>query len=399
MHGPTLRQASRRHAPATAALFAAVGLLATGCTDAQGSRHHGSGESADLHLVPVAAAGADPFTTSSATNESAPAQAPVPNPTGQGIRTVNAATPGLYAGTQRLGSCDIEQQLRLLTEDDDKARVFAETSGVEAAELPEFLRGLTPVVLRADTRVTNHGFRDGKATGHQAVLQAGTAVLVDAHGMPRVRCACGNPLQAPRAPKGAPVHKGDPWAGYQPNQVIVVEPTMQTVDNLVLVNLLNNTWLERRTGDDGAQDKVPQHLTPYDPAEGIPDRPPTTQTPQDPQARTDAADGQPVPADPGVPQQPPANPQTRPRQPEIPDAPPSPPRPVPTDPTDPGTGLPTDPGLTPTAPEDLTQPLDGLTQDPFAEPVDPNLPLDPTDPNTSPDAEVLPEPDVELESA
>ncbi|MGH3907098.1 MAG: DUF6777 domain-containing protein, partial [Pseudonocardiaceae bacterium] len=42
-----------------------------------------------------------------------------------------------------------------------------------------------------DTRVTNHGYRDGKATDRQAVLQAGTAVLVDEKGRPRVKCGCG----------------------------------------------------------------------------------------------------------------------------------------------------------------------------------------------------------------
>ncbi|MDX6764921.1 DUF6777 domain-containing protein, partial [Streptomyces sp. F8] len=184
------------------------------------------------------------------------------NPTGQGIRTVNAATPGLYGGTQRLGSCDVEQQVGYLTEDDGKARAFAEASGIEVAGIPDFLRALTPVVLRADTRVTNHGFRDGRAAGYQSVLQAGTAVLVDEHGMPRVRCGCGNPLGAPRAAKGSPVHKGDPWNGYQPNQVVVIEPTTHVINNLVIVNIANNTWIERKRGDDGAQDRTPQALPP-----------------------------------------------------------------------------------------------------------------------------------------
>ena len=58
---------------------------------------------------------------------------------------------------------------------------------------PGYLRGLTSVVLRADTQVTNHGFRDARVTGFQSVLQAGTAVLVDNRGVPRVRCACGSP--------------------------------------------------------------------------------------------------------------------------------------------------------------------------------------------------------------
>ena len=57
-----------------------------------------------------------------------------------------------------------------------------------------FLGSLTPVTLRTDTAVTNHGFRDGSATAFQSVLQAGTGVLVDAQGLPRVRCYCGNPL-------------------------------------------------------------------------------------------------------------------------------------------------------------------------------------------------------------
>ncbi|MFJ4779962.1 DUF6777 domain-containing protein [Streptomyces sp. NPDC088762] len=279
MHGrptpPTPRQAPRRHAPAGAALFAVLGLFAAACGGAEENRGSAGAESQEVHLQPVASAGPHPFTASSATGESAPVQPPLPNPTGEGIRTVNAATPGLYGGTERLGSCDIEQQVRYLTSDDAKARAFAEASNIEQAKLPDFLRGLTPVVLRADTRVTNHGFRDGTADGFQAVLQAGTAVLVDEHGMPRVRCACGNPLLSPRAPKGSPVQKGEPWSGYQPNQVIVIEPTTQVINNLLIVNVADNTWIERKRGDDGAQDRAPQVPPPYDPAEGIPDGPVT----------------------------------------------------------------------------------------------------------------------------
>ncbi|MFJ3202366.1 DUF6777 domain-containing protein [Streptomyces sp. NPDC086989] len=265
----THRQAPRRHTPVRAALFTVLGLLAAACGGPEEPKSTAGPESQEVLLQPVASAGPDPFTTSSATAESAPAQPPLANPTGQGVRTVNAATPGLYGGTKRLGSCDVEQQLRALTEDDGKAKAFAQAVSVEPAKLPEFLRGLTPVVLRADTRVTNHAFRDGRADPFQSVLQAGTAVLVDDHGMPRVRCACGNPLQAPRAPKGAAL-KGDQWNGYQPHQVIVIEPAQQVIKSLVIVNIADNTWLERRTGDDGAQDRTPQPVPAYDPAQGIP---------------------------------------------------------------------------------------------------------------------------------
>ena len=43
------------------------------------------------------------------------------------------------------------------------------------------------MILRADTAVTNHGFRDGQATELHSVLQAGTAVLVDDQGQPVAR--------------------------------------------------------------------------------------------------------------------------------------------------------------------------------------------------------------------
>ncbi|MCX5150907.1 hypothetical protein OHB36_29855 [Streptomyces sp. NBC_00320] len=270
MYVRTPRQAPRRHTPARAALFTLLGLLAAACGSSEEPQSAPGPESHEVLLQPVATAGPDPFTTSSATRESAPAQPPLPNPTGQGIRTVNAATPGLYGGTQRLGSCDVEQQLRSLTEADAKAKAFAQGASIETAKIPEFLRGLTPVVLRADTRVTNHAFRDGRAVGFQSVLQAGTAVLVDDHGMPRVRCGGGNPLLAPRAAKGSPALKGDRWSGYQPQQVIVIEPTPNAIKSLVIVNIADNTWLERKTGDDGAQDRTPQVVPAFDPADGIP---------------------------------------------------------------------------------------------------------------------------------
>ncbi|MEV7726355.1 DUF6777 domain-containing protein [Streptomyces sp. NPDC087917] len=265
-----------------------VGLLAAGCGGgAPESTKGAAAESHELTLQPVGSPGPEPFTASSATGESAPVQPPLPNASGKGIRTVGAATPGLYGGTNRLGSCDVERQIGLLTSDDGKTRAFAEASGVEREKLPDFLRALTPVVLRADTRVTDHGFRAGRPAGYQAVLQAGTAVLVDDHGMPRVRCACGNPLSSPRGGKGNPVLKGDQWNGYQPNQVIVIEPTAQPIKNLVIVNVADNTWIDRRSGDDGAQDKPPRVVPPYDPADGIPDGPATQPDPADPCAGPD----------------------------------------------------------------------------------------------------------------
>ncbi|MCX5130181.1 hypothetical protein OG898_32955 [Streptomyces sp. NBC_00193] len=393
MYAPTPRQAPRRHAPARAALFTVLGLLAAACgaTGDEGRTKGPAAESQDVHLQPVASAGPDPFTSSSATAESAPVQPPLPNATGQGIRTVNAATPGLYGGTQRLGSCDVEAQVQSLTADDAKARAFAEASQVEQEKIPDFLRGLTPVVLRADTRVTNHGFVGGNPNAFQSVLQAGTAVLVDDHGMPRVRCACGNPLAAPRAAKGTPVLKGDPWSGYQPTQVVVIEPTMQVINNLVIVNIADNTWIERTAGDDGAQDRTPRTPPPYDPADGIPAGPaiPPGTSPAEPcrtpesnsLARTEPPTGPPSPGRSPAPNAadcPPGSPQTAPNTPTTPTAPDQPPTGIPSGPPtapptapDQPTDIPSDlPGQTPSDPGTLVGP-DGMSpqpSDPYGDP-------------------------------
>ncbi|MEU7554887.1 DUF6777 domain-containing protein [Streptomyces sp. NPDC044571] len=427
MHAPTPRQAPRRHTPVRAALFALVGLCAAACGGAEEQQGGTAGpESQDVQLQPVAAAGLDPFTPSSAPGESAPLQAPLPNRTGKGIRTVSAATPGLYGGTERYGSCDVEQQVSALTKDDKKTRAFAEAAAVDTAKVPDFLRGLTPVVLRADTRVTSHGFRDGRAHPFQSVLQAGTAVLVDAHGMPRVRCAGGNPLLAPRAPKGTPVLKGEQWAAYQPSQVIVIEPTPAELRSLIIVNIADNSWLERTTGDDGAQDRLPQPVPPYDPSDGIPDVPLTPpNAPPNGMPSGPPSDGSRVPAPPQQPAQPPppaqsapsavppggpseAAPQADPGVPPAPDGaapPPDSPRDrlSPPDPLSPRDQLsPRDP----LSPADPLSPQDPLSspQDPLS-PQDPNVPDDPFGPRGQdelaplPDQQQPPDPGSDLESA
>ncbi|MFB6675095.1 DUF6777 domain-containing protein [Streptomyces sp. NPDC056390] len=238
-------------------------LLVAGCSGDSGN--DASAAKGELFLQPVAATGPDPFTDSTAKTTETPApvtrtpQPPSPSGTAsattQGMHPVDGATPGLYGGTQSVGSCDVEKQVAFLTSDTAKERAFAGVEGISAASVPDFLRGLTPVVLRADTRVTNHGYRSGEATSYQSVLQAGTAVLVDDRGMPRVRCACGNPLKPPVAFKGTPNTQGQQWSGYRPTEVVVVTPAPKVITSLVIVNVTNNTWIERKVGDDGQHDK------------------------------------------------------------------------------------------------------------------------------------------------
>ncbi|MFF4503228.1 DUF6777 domain-containing protein [Streptomyces sp. NPDC001401] len=231
----------------------AVALLAAGCGGSGGQDTKSSGE---VFLQPVAAQGPDPFTPSTAVSTATPSRVtPLPQPdrsasTGaaQAVRSISGSMPGLYGGTQRVGSCDVDRQIDYLTSDRAKARAFAGVEGISPASVPDYLHALAPVVLRADTRVTNHGFRGGRATGFQSVLQAGTAVLVDNRGVPRVRCACGNPLNPAVATQGSLRLNGRPWSGYRPAQVVVVTPAPQVITNITIINIVDNTWIERHIG-------------------------------------------------------------------------------------------------------------------------------------------------------
>lgn len=163
-----------------------------------------------------------------------------------GLRTVNGAAPGLYGGTQNNASCDAEQMIAFLSADPVKAAAWAGVQGIAPADIATYIRSLTPVVLRADTRVTNHGFANGVATSNPSILQRGTAVLVDQFGIPRARCSCGNPLTPPLPQATTPVYVGDPWPGFDPSAVIVVtNVTNVVVNNFVLVEL-NGGYFGRR---------------------------------------------------------------------------------------------------------------------------------------------------------
>jgi hypothetical protein len=116
----------------------------------------------------------------------------------QGAKTV-AVGSGPFGGTGSDLVCDRELLIRSLRAQPEKMREWARTVGITPSieEVARYIRELTPVTLTRDTRVTNHNFVNGRAVGYQAILQAGTAVLVDKDGVPRARCRCGNPLLEP----------------------------------------------------------------------------------------------------------------------------------------------------------------------------------------------------------
>ncbi|NBM18046.1 DUF6777 domain-containing protein [Streptomyces sp. GC420] len=285
--------------PAFRPVLAGAVLLAlctlTGCGDAGGARATAqSGQ--EILLLSRTTPGPDPFTASTARVTGSPApEPPTPAPTatsGQGIRSYSGAAPGLYGGTLGVASCDVERQVRLLTRNPRTARAFARGARITRAGIPGFLRGLTPVVLRADTRVTNHRLDGGVPVGYQAVLQAGTAVLVDAYGMPRVRCACGNPLEPPADAGGEVTYRGSRWEGFRPGDAVVVLPAPRPLTVLVIVGTADSAWIERRTGDDGGEDRT----VPEPDGDGSPEPsgPTATATGEPTDGSTDGGSGEPT---------------------------------------------------------------------------------------------------------
>ena len=176
-----------------AALFVLVGGGDSGDESAPDDPLAGLSPVTDYVFQPTDAPGPDPFSPSFADF--------VVNVATDDLSTgvMAAGSRGLYGGSGE-NVCDVEGMIAFLTANPDRGQAWAAVQGITFEELPDYLRSLTPAILMENTLVMNHGYSDGEATPFLAVLEAGTAVLVDEFGIPRARCACGNPLTPPEIP-------------------------------------------------------------------------------------------------------------------------------------------------------------------------------------------------------
>ncbi|MFJ9152260.1 DUF6777 domain-containing protein [Streptomyces sp. NPDC102270] len=296
---PWWRSAPRVAIIATAVVVAVVLALVFTRSGGGSTAAGGNGE---VFLQAAAKTGPDPFTESTAKDSTVPPVSATPTGSSSepanAVRGVDGAAPGLYGGTRNVSSCDIEKQVKALGADPAKNSVFASVAGVQPSGVPAFLRSLTPVQLRMDTRVTNHGYRDGAATSYQAVLQAGTAVLVDDRGVPRTRCACGNPLTPPVAQQSTPKPTGDSWASYHPSNVVVVAPSPTVINIFVIYDPDHHDWVARHRGDTGSKDhKTHPPARPSPPVTVSPPTAPGTSTsPASPSPCVSTSSGAPTPS-------------------------------------------------------------------------------------------------------
>lgn len=130
-----------------------------------------------------------------------------------------AATAGLYGGSTDRTVCDVPRLVSFLEAEPNKAAAWREVLGVR--DIRSYVATLQPVVVMKDTMVTDHGFNAGRPTDHPAVLQAGTAILLDPDWIPRVRCASGSPLTPPpRVSLDTATYSGQQWPSFDADHVV-----------------------------------------------------------------------------------------------------------------------------------------------------------------------------------
>ncbi len=225
---------------------------------------------AEVVLTGATDPGVNPFMTPAASpppNNSKPE--PTLQPQGNGpivTQPLPGDRDGLYGGTMNNAECDRDKMISFLSTHAAEANAFVEALNTDSslfwsgghpltvADIPTYLGELTPTVLRLDTRVTNHGFDGTHPTTLQSVLQTGTAVFVDAHGVPRARCYCGNPLTAPTALTGELKPVGTPWAGYSSGGLAAIQPSKVAVANFVLFDVVSGQFFNRPAGTSGSKD-------------------------------------------------------------------------------------------------------------------------------------------------
>lgn len=218
------------------ALIAVVVLVIAGGTTAFFLTGRGKSLAA-MSYISSEDPGPSPFMDSTVNEKAvaAPNNSSLVNTSSQGAVAGN--DPNLYGGSGQLSVCDADALVANLNDNDDLNAAFAEGIGINASDVPRYVKSLTPVVLRQDTWVTNHGYDNGRATPYQSVLQRGTAVMVDAYGVPRVRCSCGNPLAEAWNGYTAPEASKANWDDYEPRSVVTIYETDITINNINVIDI------------------------------------------------------------------------------------------------------------------------------------------------------------------
>ena len=203
----------------------------------------GGGESQEVSLEAAASNGTAPFseTAFAGTVDEAVAQPATAEPPTDGVtltvQPFTGDTPLLYGNNdvpvEEL--CNRDGIAEFLSADPEKAVVWADAlntdptftwdgAAVTAGNASDIVTGMARLVLIQDTRVTLHRFDPDGAMPVAAVLQKGTAVLVDRAGVPRVKCNGATPLTAAEQLDGSAKFVGAAWPDLDAAALVEVVP-------------------------------------------------------------------------------------------------------------------------------------------------------------------------------
>jgi hypothetical protein len=267
----------RRARVAAVLLFAVAAVLAGACSNGGDSADAGdrlNPKPGDVFLEPLEEAGPNPFTPSVAL-------AAVPAVRGggatggsstQGLRSVGGTTSGLYGGSGSQQLCDATTGVSALLDHEDAAQAWVDALNADSDltwsggsklafdDVATYVGELTSVVLLSDTRVTDHALASGDAKAFQAVLQRGTAVMIDALGMPRVRCANFGPLTPP-TPASSPTYRGTEWDDFDKTKLVAVTPGGREATSFRVLDIHTRKQVEILAGQSCICDRTQQTTT------------------------------------------------------------------------------------------------------------------------------------------
>jgi hypothetical protein len=147
-------------------LIAAAGAGVTSC--------HSKATGGELMLTAAAGPGVNAFMPPAAPPPTSTQPPPTLQPQGDGNTVESVPLPGdrdgLYGGTDNNAGIDRDKIIDFYSAHPTQAGAFVESLNIDntvywsggrrltVADIPAFLRELTPALLRLDTRITNHGF-------------------------------------------------------------------------------------------------------------------------------------------------------------------------------------------------------------------------------------------------
>lgn len=121
--------------------------------------------------------------------------------------------------------------------DSDLAAAVADAFELSSDDPRTFVSHLTPALLADDAAATEFRRANDGLEPRDLVMQAGTPVLVDAYGVPRLRVPSGTPLVPLTDDHAAPEKSADEaWEGYDASQVSDLQPADAPLSALPMVD-------------------------------------------------------------------------------------------------------------------------------------------------------------------